>query len=233
MAGPHVAASDLLERRRQDFGDTWLQAHRAGGAALGGGGAAEAAYGRAAHANAAQLRRVDMIRRMRKIMSVLGVALVLGAAACSDESGDTATGAPSAAVTSAAAVASPSPSAKLVGNGKEICTAAMTMVNTTDVDSFTKQFGALITARQLKNAAAEATAKKAIQDQAARWSQQLNELQGRADDPALRTALGTLASALTKASADDSLAGVKTFEDAGRVVSPVGSAVDALQKACV
>ncbi|GAA2366699.1 hypothetical protein [Dactylosporangium salmoneum] len=165
---------------------------------------------------------------MQRFMSVLGLVLVLGAGACSDSSGDTAAGAPSDSATAAAAAPSVTPA----GNSKEICTAATTLVNNADVDTLTKQFGALITARQTKNAAAEATAKKAIQDQAGTWSHQLGELQQRATDPALRTALGTLVTALTTLSADDSLAGVRSFEDAARIAGPLADAVNALQKAC-
>jgi hypothetical protein len=87
---------------------------------------------------------------MQRIMSVVGLVLVLGAGACSDSSGDTAASGPSATAKAAAA----SPSVTVAGDSKEIC------------------------------------------------------------------------------AADDSLAGVHSFEDAARVAGPLADAADALQKAC-
>jgi hypothetical protein len=163
-------------------------------------------------------------------MSAMVLVVVLGVGgACSSSTGDTAS--PGASGPSSAA-ASPASSATPSTNTKETCAAAKTMVSDTDVDTFTKRFGALITARQLKNADAEAAAKTGIQTTAGTWARQLGELGQRADDPALRTALGNLATALTTISTNESLAGVHTFEDAARLAGVLSDALDALTKAC-
>ncbi|MEU7870126.1 hypothetical protein [Dactylosporangium sp. NPDC049140] len=106
---------------------------------------------------------------------------------------------------------------------KGICAAAATLVNNAYVDTLTKQFGALITARQTKNA---------IQDQAGTWSHRLGGLQPLAADPA--AAYGARHAGH---GAHDTLGGgfagrCPPFEDAARVAGPLADAVDSLQKAC-
>jgi hypothetical protein len=165
---------------------------------------------------------------MRKFMSVMVLAAVLGAgSACGGSTGDTA-----ASATSAAAAPTPSASPSPAGNTKSICDAAKTMLAQTNVDGFTKEFGALVQARKLKNAQAEAVAKKAIQDEVNTWLPTLKKLAQDADDASLRTALGNLATALTTASSDATLAGVNSIEDAARVAGPVSDAVADVTKAC-
>jgi hypothetical protein len=158
------------------------------------------------------------------------VAIVGGSGACAESAKDAVlpgtSSAPAVSVSS-----SPAASAD-VGNTKQVCAAVKTLVSDENLDALGKNLGTLATARQLKNAQLEATAKTAIQTQAGASAKQLNDLQQQATDPTLKSALGAVAVALTTLGANETLAGINTVEDAAKVITTLGSASDSLSKAC-
>jgi hypothetical protein len=163
------------------------------------------------------------------------VALVSASSACAGSTGTTASPGSSPAVGATAAPpasASAPAGAAVAGNSKEICTAANTLISDSSLDALGRQLGTLATAHQMNNADVQAAAEDAIKTQAGTWAQQLTELQGQADDPGLRTTLGELSTALTALASKESLAGVKSVEQAGMAVLTLGSGLDNLKKAC-
>jgi hypothetical protein len=134
--------------------------------------------------------------------------------------------APTAAASQAPSAAAP------IGNTTSTCTAVKTFVNDDSLDPFGRQLGSLVTARELANAEAEKVATNGIRTVTGTWAAQLIEFQQGADDPALRTALGTLATSLTTLGSPEYLAGVKTFEDAGRAISMIDPGLTAVEKIC-
>ncbi len=166
---------------------------------------------------------------MRRFLTAAFLVAIVGTSGACASTDDTATPGASAGTSSAAASASATAAA---GNTKEICDAAKTLVNDADLNAFGRNLSALATARQTKNAEAEATAKNAIKTQAGQWAKQLGDLGQRADDPALRSTLGTFAAALTTVGTDESLAGITSVEQAGAVVAKLSPSIDALTKAC-
>lgn len=171
---------------------------------------------------------------MRRFLTAAFLVAIVGTGGACASTDDTATpGASAGASAGTSSAAAPSASATAAaGNTKEICAAAVTLVNEADINAFGRNLGALAAARQMKNAEAETTAKNAIKTQAGLWAKQLGDLGQRADDPALRTTLGTFATALTAVATDEALAGVKSVEDAGAVVAKLSPSIDALTKAC-
>lgn len=168
---------------------------------------------------------------MRRFLTAAFLVAIVGTAgACGDTTDDTAsTGATSAAVSPSP---SPSPSIDVAANTKEICGKAEALLTEADMTALGKQIGAIIVARQQKNAAAEATAKTAIKAQTDKWATQLGELQAQAADPALKTAMGTLITQINTLAKDDYLAGFKTTADANKLEATLTVATDAMTKVC-
>jgi hypothetical protein len=164
----------------------------------------------------------------RFLTAALLVAIVGASGACAESAKD-----PVSPGTSSAPVGASSPSASAdAGNTKQICTAVKTLVSDENLNALGKNLGTLATARQLKDAQLEATAKTAIQTQAGASAKQLNDLQQQATDPTLKSALGAVAVALTTLGANETLAGINSVEDAAKAITTLGSASDALSKAC-
>ena len=164
----------------------------------------------------------------RFLTAALLVALATTAGACTDSDGSS--GSPASPGASSAAAASSSTSS--AGNTKEICAAVNTLVNDADLDGLGKQLGAIGTARRLKNAEAETAAKNGIKTQAATWAKQLGDLRQRATDPALQSALGDLATALTTVGTDEYLAKIPGVEDAAMAIAALSPGLDAVKKIC-
>jgi hypothetical protein len=166
---------------------------------------------------------------MRRFLTAAFLVAIVGAGgACAESAKNTV---PPGTSSAPAVSSSPSASAD-AGNTKQICTAVKTLVSDENLDALGKNLGTLATARQLKDAQLEATAKTAIQTQASASARQLNDLQQQATDPALKSALGAVAAALTTLGANETLAGINTVEDAAKAINALGSASGALSKAC-
>ncbi|MEU4622022.1 hypothetical protein AB0G04_18865 [Actinoplanes sp. NPDC023801] len=165
------------------------------------------------------------------------VTIVSATGACTGSAGgtaspgtSTATGAPAAAPS--ASVSAPGGGTAVAGNSKEVCTAAKTLINDSDLDALGQQLGNLVTAHRTNNADARAAAETAVRTQAGTWAQQLADLQKQADDPGLRTTLGDLSTALTALGSKESLADVNSAEQAGLAILTLGTGLDNLKKAC-
>ncbi|GIE28449.1 hypothetical protein Ait01nite_014940 [Actinoplanes italicus] len=163
------------------------------------------------------------------------VALVSTTGACAGTTGTTTSPGASPAIGATAAPPASAPASAgtaTAGNSQAVCTSAKTLINDSDLDALGQQLGALATAHQTKNADAQATAEKAIKNQAGTWAQELGQLQQQADDPGLRTTLGELSTSLTALASTESLDGVKSVEQAGLTVLTLGTGLDKLKKAC-
>lgn len=165
----------------------------------------------------------------RFLTAALLVAIVGTAGACADSSDDTAsTGTTSAASTAASKAAS----VDVAANTKEICAKSEALLTTADMTEVGVQIRNIIEARKVKDAAAEAKAKTAIRAKTDPWVKQLTEMQGQAADPALKTAMGVLITAISTLASDDYLAGFKSTDDAAKLQATLTTATDAMTKVC-
>jgi hypothetical protein len=158
------------------------------------------------------------------------VAIVSTAGACADSSDDPA--APSATTGTTTAAASKTPSVDVAANTKEICDKAESLVTEAEVREVGRQVGLIIAARQQNNAAAEAQAKTAIRAKTDTWAKQLGDLQTQAADPALKSALAALATALTTLGKDEYLADFKSLADASKLEATLNAGTQAMTKVC-
>nr|GID87250.1 hypothetical protein Ade03nite_61740 [Actinoplanes derwentensis] len=106
------------------------------------------------------------------------------------------------------------------------------MMSQATLDGLGRQLGDLTTAHLMANADAVQVQTTGIRTVSGTLAAQLSEFQQRADDPALRAALGTLVTSLTTLGSQENLAGVKTLEDAGRAITPVSSSLNEVEKIC-
>ncbi|SDT50755.1 hypothetical protein [Actinoplanes derwentensis] len=164
---------------------------------------------------------------MRLFLTAALLIMVAGTtSACSEPTADTAAPATTTAV-------APSPSAAApIGNTVSMCTAVTTMMSQATLDGLGRQLGDLTTAHLMANADAVQVQTTGIRTVSGTLAAQLSEFQQRADDPALRAALGTLVTSLTTLGSQENLAGVKTLEDAGRAITPVSSSLNEVEKIC-
>ncbi|MFF5231766.1 hypothetical protein [Dactylosporangium sp. NPDC000521] len=164
----------------------------------------------------------------RFLTAALLVAIVGTAGACGDPAEDSA----ATGTTSAAAAPSKTPSIDVAAQTKDICERSEKLVNETDMREVGRQIGLIITARQQKNADAEAKAKTAIRAKTDVWVKELGAMQQEAADPALKTALGTLVTAITTLASDQYLADFKSAADVTKLEATLTTATDAMTKVC-
>jgi hypothetical protein len=172
---------------------------------------------------------------MRRFLTAAFLVAIVGTSGACAAADDTTT-APSASAGTSSAATVPStaatPSVDVAANTKEICAKSEAVITEADLTKVGQQIRAVIEARQQKNADAEAKAKTAIRAQIDLWNKQLSPLQAQAADPALKTAMGTLITALNTLGKDEYLAGFKSVADAAKLEATLTTATDAMTKVC-
>jgi hypothetical protein len=166
---------------------------------------------------------------VRRLLSVALVAVLMSATAACAESGDKSN---SAAPTTAATSASPSPTVDVKANTKTVCDKAKAMLTAETVKPIGEQIGIMIAARQAKNKAAETAAMAKAKELADALAQKVRDLQKEAADPKLQAALGKAADGITLFGSPDYLAKINSIDDMSKMTTDINAAGQDLETAC-
>jgi hypothetical protein len=168
---------------------------------------------------------------MRRLLTVTCIAVLMGTStACGSSDGGSSNN--TAAPSTAACSASPSPTVDVKANTAEVCDKAKKLLDTTRLQGLGLQIGLLIKARSEKNAAAEAQAKAEIKAQTDQLAKDLNTLKAEAVDPKLQSALGKATDGVTMLGTDAYLAKLNTAADVQTMTKDLAAAGADLDATC-
>ncbi|WP_344610601.1 hypothetical protein [Dactylosporangium salmoneum] len=168
---------------------------------------------------------------MRRLLSVVILAALVGTSAACSQSDDKTTTASSAA-TSPSPSASPSPTVDVQANTKQVCEKAKTILTADAAKPIGTQIGLMIQARQSGNKAAEQQAMAKAKELADGLAQQARDLKAEAADTKLQTALDKAADGIALFGSPDYLKNINSINDMSKLTTDISAAVGDLETAC-